>query len=95
MTDRASQRPAAAGFDGPWDGAGRTLRLAAAPPCLALAASAALWPGGPAAAICSSAGPAFVHDMGCMYLVMGLLHVPPWLDLLRRHQERARATRAA
>ncbi len=57
------------------------IRLAAAPLFGAFAWLSLLSPSGGIVCISPPATIAF-HDMGLMYLLMGLVHLPPWLTLI-------------
>jgi len=57
------------------------IRLAAAPLFFGLACLSMLGPG--AEIVCLSASTTFgFHDMGLMYLLMGVVHLPVWLTLV-------------
>jgi hypothetical protein len=57
------------------------LRLAAAPVFCALAGLALFHPS--AGGLCVSGTSTWaLHDMGLMYLLMGVAHLPPWLTLI-------------
>ncbi|MBO9591076.1 hypothetical protein [Devosia sp.] len=57
------------------------IRLAASPLFCVLACLSLLTPSGGVACMSSSATFAF-HDMGLMYLLMSLVHLPTWLTLI-------------
>ena len=57
------------------------LRLAAAPVFGVLAGLSLLYPS--AASLCLSGTSTWaLHDMGLMYLLMAVVHLPPWLALI-------------
>lgn len=63
------------------------LRLAAAPAFSVLAGLSLVYPS--AGSVCISTPSALpFHDMGLMYLLMGMVHLPPWLMLIGRGLER-------
>lgn len=63
------------------------IRLAAAPLFGVLACFSLLMPTGGMACI-SAPGPFAFHDMGIMYLLMSLVHLPAWLTLIGHGLER-------
>ena len=68
------------------------IRLAAAPLFCVLACLSLLTPSGGVACISTPAAFAF-QDMGVMYLLMSLVHLPPWLTLLGHGLESEKQTK--
>lgn len=66
------------------------IRLAASPLFCVLACLSLLTPSGGVACISSPATFAF-HDMGLMYLLMSLVHLPAWLALIGHGLEREKS----
>ena len=68
------------------------IRLAAAPLFGVLACLSLLTPSGGGVACTSSPLTFAFHDMGLMYLLMSLVHMPAWLVLIGQGLEREKRT---
>lgn len=73
-----------AGGDHAASGAAHCLRLAAAPTFALMAAWEASDDGASAAVCTAIHAPALLDGMTIMYLLMGVFHAAPWLNLLAR-----------
>ena len=62
------------------------LRLAAAPTFTIMALLAVVLDGGAANGLCSAMGSFWLGGMAPMYLLMGVFHLAPWLNLISRRR---------
>ena len=68
--------------------AGRWLSLAATPTFAILSVVSLIRGGGPLEVLCAASGQGWpIGNMGLMYGLMGVFHLPPWTRLLERHQQ--------
>ncbi|MEI2300896.1 hypothetical protein [Ensifer sp. MJa1] len=58
------------------------LSLVAAPTFALMALLCSAWGGGPDQLLCAVEPETVIGDMVTMYLLMGILHLPPWLRLI-------------